>query len=636
VAFDSHGARVAAWGQDGTIKLWDANTRGLTEEVAHPGNVTTGAWSPDDTLLASGHGDGTVTISGIHPGDEIVTLRGHVAAIHDLAWSPDSARLASVSYDFTARIWGIASKSMVLGPFQHSHEITSVAWEPDGQRLATGSIDETIKIWEAATGRETLTLRGYVGTVTSLSWGPDGSLASGGVDGSMRICSSIRAQESSVLPGHGGRLASVSWSPDGKWLASSGDEGKVRIWDAATRQEVLSLDGHDESRITQGDGLIRRLAWSPDGKHLASAGLDGKALVWEVPSGRIVFALPADHGAVWSVKWSPDGAHLAGDASYGRGVLKSTNGWATWTLLGNSVFDRLAIKKIIVQPNNPNVVYVTTNNLSINGLIGSGAGVWKTTNGGMSWTNTTTAISTSEAYSDVAFDPADRTYHTLYAAVASFGGNPLNGLYKTTNGGSTWSRVGAGLPRGDVDGWMVIAIGTSGLFPPTVVPSVLYVAIAGTGQPGSSQLGTLFKLEVSIDQGATWRDVSLSNYMSNQGDFDSTLAVDPLNPFYVYAGGSPTVLETLSAGASWYNISTGPDGNGPHADHHGAAFDAAGRYLDVNDGGIWRLEGFQFPFHTWTDLNTNNLQVTQFTGQDTGLISYFGVRRLDAAFPGGT
>src|SRR5580765_7337713 len=50
---------------------------------------------------------------------------------------------------------------------------------------------------------------------------------------------------------------------------------------------------------------------------LASAGLDGRVLVWEVAGGREVFALPADHGSVWSVAWSPDGTHLAAGSEDG-------------------------------------------------------------------------------------------------------------------------------------------------------------------------------------------------------------------------------------------------------------------------------------------------------------------------------
>jgi WD40 repeat protein/serine/threonine protein kinase len=318
VAFSSDGSRVAAWGPDGVIKLWDANTGRLTAAVAHPGDVFAGAWSPDDTLLASGHSDGTVTISGPQAGAKLVTLRGHAGSISNLAWGPDSTRLAVASRnDFAVGIWDVASEKMVLGPLRHSHEITSLAWEPDGQRLATGSADETAKIWNMTTGREAVTLRGHRERITSLAWGPGGRLASGCADGSLKIWNSVRDQESSVLPGNVARATSVSWSPSGKRLASGGDDGKVRIWDPATRQEVLTLKGHDEGRANQQFGLIRSLAWSPDGRQLASAGLDGRTLVWEVASGRKVFALPADRGFVWSVAWSPDGTHLAAGSQDG-------------------------------------------------------------------------------------------------------------------------------------------------------------------------------------------------------------------------------------------------------------------------------------------------------------------------------
>src|SRR5262249_53119883 len=148
VAFSSDGGRVAAWGEDGAIKIWDASTGRLTAEVVHPGKVYAGAWSPDDKLLASGgdNGKGTVTISGTRAGDKLVTLGGHALVeawgIYDLAWGPDGTRLASAGSDFTARIWDVARQKMVVGPLRHSHRTMSLAWEPNGQRLATSSADQ--------------------------------------------------------------------------------------------------------------------------------------------------------------------------------------------------------------------------------------------------------------------------------------------------------------------------------------------------------------------------------------------------------------------------------------------------------------------------------------------------------------
>jgi WD40 repeat protein len=105
VAYSSDGLWVAAWGEDGTIKIWDAKTGRLNADVVHPGGVTAGAWSPDDRFLATGHQDGMVTISGTQADDKIVMLRGYVDWTYHLAWSPDSAQLASTRADSTARIW---------------------------------------------------------------------------------------------------------------------------------------------------------------------------------------------------------------------------------------------------------------------------------------------------------------------------------------------------------------------------------------------------------------------------------------------------------------------------------------------------------------------------------------------------
>jgi WD40 repeat protein len=304
VVLSSDGGRVAAWGQDGTIKIWDANTGRLTAEVVRPGQVASGAWSPDDKLLASGHENGTVTISGTHAGGKLVTLRGHSRSVYDLAWSPDGTRLASAGADFTARIWDVASEKMVVGPLRHSHRVESVAWEPNGQRLATGSTDETAKIWNAATGREECSLRGHRERINSLAWGPRGLLASTCGLGSMRIWNRICDQQSSLLSGHIGAATLVSWSPDGKRLASGGNDAKVRIWDPTTREEVMTIDPQI--------GPIHALAWSPDNQQLASAGWEGevKVKVWEVAGGREVFAVPPDPGLVYSLAWSPDGTRL--------------------------------------------------------------------------------------------------------------------------------------------------------------------------------------------------------------------------------------------------------------------------------------------------------------------------------------
>jgi hypothetical protein len=293
-------------------------------------------------------------------------------------------------------------------------------------------------------------------------------------------------------------------------------------------------------------------------------------------------------------------ANFSGDSMYGRGILKSVDAGATWALMGNSVFDRRAISAIAIDPTNANTVYVAvagaTNSLSGN------RGIWKTTDGGATWTNMTSAISTSLNYTDVVINPA--TPSTVYMAVGERTGNLQNGVYKSTNGGASWALAG-NFPSADAtNGRIRVAIAPSS-------PQTLYAAITSASSSG------LYKMMKTTDGGTTWTQLAAApNYLGGQGWYDTTLIVDRTNANVVYGGGaagSNTIVKSSDGGATWSAIGTGADGNGPHVDHHAIAFDALGRLLDGNDGGIWRLDNANVASLQWTDLN-GNLSTTQFVG----------------------
>jgi hypothetical protein len=134
----------------------------------------------------------------------------------------------------------------------------------------------------------------------------------------------------------------------------------------------------------------------------------------------------------------------------------------------------------------------------------------------------------------------------------------------------------------------------------------------------TSTFGALYKIERSDDGGATFTDLTAGtpNYMGGQGWYDTTLIVDPSNSAIVYAAGaagSNSVLRSTNSGVAWTDISSGAGGQGPHADHHAAAFDANGDFLDGDDGGIYR---YHAATNTWTQLNgtATFLNTIQFQG----------------------
>jgi photosystem II stability/assembly factor-like uncharacterized protein len=299
-------------------------------------------------------------------------------------------------------------------------------------------------------------------------------------------------------------------------------------------------------------------------------------------------------------------ASNSGDSNFGRGILVSTDAGANWKLFTgpSNAFDRLTTSQIAVDPTDGRVAYAAMADLGINGLCCANTGIWKTTNGGKTWTNTTTSIESSLPWSAVVIDPNNNL--TIYAAVGDIFGATTNGVYKSIDGGGTWTLLTNG-PKGPPAGRIAIGVSQSN-------SQTLYVTASGTGSPGSTSFGTLYKIMRSDNGGNTFTDLTggTPNFMGGQGWYDTYVIVDPSNSAIVYvagAAGANSILRSTNSGVSWTDISAG--GASPHVDHHASAFDANGKLLDGDDGGIYRLDN---PAATiWTDLN-GNLETIQFQG----------------------
>jgi hypothetical protein len=318
------------------------------------------------------------------------------------------------------------------------------------------------------------------------------------------------------------------------------------------------------------------------------------------------------------------------DAFYGKGILVSTNGGSTWTLTTgpSNAFNGQTVEKIVLDPSDTSggTAYAVIDGFGTDGKNGN-TGIWKTTNFGANWTNMTVANTgpfganaNVDEWSDLVIDP--HTPSTIYAAIgtyvgANFGFTADNGIYKSTDGGSTWSLLSNG-PTGsgnNLVGRISLAIYDDGTTN-ELLASVAQNTVNGTGG--------LLDMVLSKDGGTSFATLTNTpDYLNPQGWYDTTLGIDPTNPNYFYAAGimahqgdptfSGSPVESFNAGASWTNIAT-IAGIGPHTDSHGLAFDANGNVLEGDDGGIFRLNNPTNTLsQTWSDLN-GNLSITQFTG----------------------
>jgi photosystem II stability/assembly factor-like uncharacterized protein len=226
-----------------------------------------------------------------------------------------------------------------------------------------------------------------------------------------------------------------------------------------------------------------------------------------------------------------------GNLSYwGEGMYKSTNGGASWNHIG--LRDSHFISKIVVHPENPNIVYVAATGSTHDNK--PERGIFKTTNGGRSWTKTLGLTDDGKHVSgaDVHMHPIDR--NTLYASMWDRDGGEASGIYKTTNGGSSWDKLSGGLPAGSLQR---IGLDIYRSNPDIVVATILIPQDEGQAR------NTAWR---SDNAGQSWRRISLDpeDFTLRGSNRYAQIRIDPNDDDKIYILNSG-IQGTDDGGRTW-------------------------------------------------------------------------------------
>ena len=264
-------------------------------------------------------------------------------------------------------------------------------------------------------------------------------------------------------------------------------------------------------------------------------------------------------------------ANNRNSSPWGAGVYRSTDGGRTWTLRG--LEDSRHIGQVRIHPTDPNTVYVA----ALGHLFGANEerGVYKTTDGGETWAKIL-HIDEHTGFVDLDMDPTDPSilyaaaYQRRRRAFGFNGGGPGSGIYKTNDAGETWEELHGGLPEGD-KGRIGIDIYDRD---PRIVMAIV-----------EAEEGGIFRSE---DRGVSWTKV---NDLNPRPMYYSELVIDPNDDQHVYVLGT-YMHRSRDGGGSFTQLefdAPGTYGIGVHVDNHALWIDPSDsdHVLLGNDGGFY-------------------------------------------------
>tara|TARA_R110002072_G_scaffold289831_2_gene457090 strand:+ start:21642 stop:23882 length:2241 start_codon:yes stop_codon:yes gene_type:complete len=240
-----------------------------------------------------------------------LVLRGHTSTVSSLAVSADGRHILSGSWDNTLRLWNAHAGDSIREFHGHTEGIGGVALSSDGKLAASGAghlyRDATLRLWDVETGAEQHQFKGHTHNIMAVAWAANGEfLVTGSLDTTIRRWIPAYSPEMTMLGTRrqpdinnwAGQVWAVAVSPDSSRILAGLRDHSIRLIDAESGQQLLSLGGHTDQ--------VRSVVFSQTGTRCLSGSLDGTVRLWNLTTGETIQVFHPDLGAIHTAIFGPD------------------------------------------------------------------------------------------------------------------------------------------------------------------------------------------------------------------------------------------------------------------------------------------------------------------------------------------
>ena len=316
LAWSPDGREVIVAGGEGRLhRVTREDALAVLRGEQQPGLLAV-VWQPGGKFVATAGQDGSVRLWDAQGTDDGSVIHRGMQWPMGLGFEPKGKALAFATGK-TVRVVGIDGAAR--GEFtDHDVNLTQLAWRTSTELVAAGNAALYV---DRLAPDSSVTKYTLDGAPLALAISPDGRVAANGLQDGMVTFRNLIAQKRSRMSGYDGKVGLLSWSSNSRYLATASTGGhQIIVWDFSGKgpegTEPMELRSHTER--------VESLAYSPEGAWLASGGRDGRVVLWR--PGRAARGAVSDGaldvqqltGPVSLLRWSKDGRYLAVAQADGR------------------------------------------------------------------------------------------------------------------------------------------------------------------------------------------------------------------------------------------------------------------------------------------------------------------------------